>query len=248
MIKIVSSIAKFQTVSLKELDGVKLLNRIDTKFICGISTLPEILDEISQNYRILEIGGKSIMSYKTNYFDTAGFKMYNEHQNGKLNRFKIREREYTDSDVNFLEVKFKNNKGRTLKSRTLRSESLYQFTKDESIFLQSQSPFIPEELEFKLCNYYKRITLTNNIERVTIDFDMKFISNQGETISLPSLVIVEVKQKKKTMDSPVITILKKNHIRSNGFSKYCIGSMMLYNNLKSNRFKSKIQLINKLKN
>ena len=187
-----------------------------------------------------------IMAYRTNYFDTAGFKMYNEHQNGKLNRFKIREREYTDSDVNFLEVKFKNNKGRTLKSRTLRSESQNQFTKDEFIFLQSHSPFIPEELEFKLCNDYKRITLTNQIERVTIDFDMNFISNRGETISIPSLAIVEVKQKKRSMDSPAISILKKHHIRSIGFSKYCIGSMMLYNNLKSNSFKSKIQLINKL--
>jgi len=241
-----TSLARFKSVTLKELDGVKLLDRVDTKFVFSVSKLPEILNDISDDYRILEIDGRQIMTYRTTYFDTAGFKMYNEHQNGKLNRFKIREREYSDSDIKFLEVKFKDNKGRTLKSRTLRSESQNQFTEDEVIFLNSHSPFESQELEFKLCNNYRRITMTNQIERVTIDFDMNFTNNFGETISIPPLVIIEVKQGKRSMNSAVISILKKYHIRPQGFSKYCVGSMMLYNNLKSNAFKSKIQLLNKL--
>lgn len=241
-----TSLARFKPVTLKELDGVRLLDRIDTKFLFSISQLPEILNDFPDDYRILEINGRHIMSYRTTYFDTAGFRMYNEHQNGKLNRFKIREREYSDSDIKFLEVKFKDNKGRTLKSRTLRSESQDRFTEDEVIFLNSHSPFLSQELEFKLGNKYRRITLTNQIERVTIDFDMHFTGNQGETISIPQLAILELKQGKRSMNSPVISILKKYHIRPDGFSKYCVGSMMLYNNLKSNAFKSKIQIINKL--
>jgi len=241
-----SILARFKAVTLKELDGVKLLDRVDTKFMFSVSILPDILNDISDDYSILEIDGRHVMTYRTTYFDTAGFRMYNEHQNGKLNRFKIREREYSDSDIIFLEVKFKDNKGRTLKSRTLRSESQDQFTEDEVIFLNSHSPFASQELEFKLGNKYRRITLTNQVERVTIDFDMNFISNNGETISIPQLVILELKQGKRSMNSPVISILKKYHIRPDGFSKYCVGSMMLYNNLKSNAFKSKTQILNKL--
>ncbi len=241
-----SILARCKPITLKELDTVKLLYRIDTKFMFSGSKLQDILNDISDEYRILEIDGRRIMTYRTTYFDTAGFKMYTEHQNGKLNRFKIREREYSDFDIKFLEVKFKNNKGRTLKSRTLRSESQDKFTEDEVIFLNSHSPFESQELEFKLCNNYRRITLTNQIERVTIDFDMNFTSTLGETISIPQLVIIEVKQGKRSMNSAVISILKKYHIRPDGFSKYCVGSMMLYNNLKSNAFKSKIQILNKL--
>ena len=137
------------------MDNVKLFDRVDTKFICGISILPEILDDISKDYYILDIDGIKRMTYKTNYFDTAGFKMYNEHQNGKLNRFKIREREYMDSSIKFLEVKFRNNKGRTIKSRILRSESKDPFTNNEIIFLHNNSPFSPAELEPKICNGYR---------------------------------------------------------------------------------------------
>lgn len=241
-----TSLSGIQTVSLKELDGVRLMNRIDTKFICGVSLLPEILHEISDDYRILEIEGKHIMEYRTNYFDTAGFIMYNEHQNGKLNRYKIREREYSDSAVKFLEVKFKDNRCRTYKSRILRSERLKQFTNDELTFLHKSSPFVPWELEPKLCNGYNRITLTNQIERVTVDFNMTFSCARGDSISFPELVIFEIKQNKFSLDSPAISVLKRHNIRSSGFSKYCIGSMMLYKNLKSNRFKTKIQLLNKL--
>ena len=247
MNQIETSLQNFHPISLKEMDSVKLLNRIDTKFVCSVSSLPEILYEISADYRILEIEEKSIMTYKTNYFDTSGFLMYNEHQNGKLHRFKIREREYTDSNIKFLEVKFRNNKGRTIKSRMLRSDNNDSFTNDEIIFIHNNSPFSPEELEPKLWNVYNRITLTNQIERVTIDFNMNFNCLQKDTVSIPALAIFEIKQKKFSLDSSAISVLKKHNIRSNGFSKYCIGSIMMYNDLKSNSFKSKITLINKLK-
>lgn len=241
-----TSLSLFRAVSLKELDNVRLMNRIDTKFVCGVSLLPEILNEISDDYSILEIEGKRIMRYRTNYFDTPDFLMYNEHQNGKLNRYKIREREYSDSDAKILEVKFKDNRYRTYKSRIMISDRQDQFTADELTFLQKNSPFTPGELEPKLINGYNRITLTNQIERVTIDFNLNFNCPEGNSVSIPALVIFEIKQNKFSLDSHAISILKKHNIRSGGFSKYCIGSMMLYNKLKSNRFKSKIQLLNKL--
>lgn len=246
MLEVENSLSNFQPISLKEMDGVKLLNRIDTKFLCTKSQLSEILKELTNDYRVLEINGRKISSYKTTYFDTEDFRMYREHQNGKLNRYKVREREYLESDLKFLEVKFKNNKGRTLKTRVKRVNDESVFNAKELEFLEQKVPFSPSELDVQLRNKYKRITLTNQVERVTIDLDMSFRNNQGTLIEIPSLVIIEVKQEKFSLDSSVVSLLKKHRIRTNGFSKYCIGTMMLNEHLKSNTFKSKIKIINHL--
>lgn len=239
-------INQFNPISLNEMDGVKLLNRIDTKYVCSITKLSDILKDLTKKYRILEINDRRIMSYQTKYYDTVDFKMYNEHQNGKLNRYKVREREYIDSELNFLEIKFKNNKSRTLKTRVVRTKKLKWFSNNEVDFLDYKSPFTSDELELKLYNNFQRITLTNQIERVTIDFGLKFNNNNGKVGDLSFLAIIEVKQSKFSINSDVINVLKNHQVRSCSFSKYCIGTAMVYPKLKSNRLKSKFLLINKL--
>jgi len=239
-------IDQFSSISLKKMDNVKLLNRVDTKFLCPVGKIHEILHDLVSLYKVLEISDERIMSYRTKYYDTENFKMFREHQNGKLNRYKIREREYLDSDLKFLEIKFKSNKRRTLKSRIIKPENTQCFNNKEIDFLDYKSPFSSDELEVKLVNTFKRLTLTNGKERITVDFDLKFISANGNVGMLPSLVIVEVKQEKFSMESKVIQVLKEHGIRSASFSKYCIGATLVYTNLKSNRFKSKILMINKI--
>lgn len=244
--EIENALKGFQPISLPEMDGVKLLSRIDTKFLCTRSQLVSILSKLKMDYRVLEIDGKQLMTYKTIYYDTVDFRMYLQHQNGKLNRFKIREREYVESDLRFLEVKLKTNKGRTVKSRLKRPATENSFNNEELSFLGEKLPFSPLDLKVQLYNQYKRITLTNQIERVTIDFDMEFKSNNEQFVAFPEVVIIEVKQGKFTLNSPMVSLLKNLRIRNNGFSKYCVGTMMMHENLKSNTFKSKIQLINHL--
>ena len=51
------------------------------------------------------------------------------HQNKKLNRYKIRQREYLISDISFFEIKFKSNKGRTIKKRIKTKNCLWGRTK-----------------------------------------------------------------------------------------------------------------------
>jgi hypothetical protein len=104
-------------ISLEEMDGVKLMNRTDTKFTFSISVLPEIFQNLSQFYDVLEIYNKRIHEYKSLYFDTKKRKFYYDHHNQRVNRFKVRFREYVDSGLTFLEVKRKNNKGKTIKKR-----------------------------------------------------------------------------------------------------------------------------------
>ena len=240
------AINQFNSISLEEMDNVKLLDRVDTKFVCSIYKLSNLLQELSKTYNVLEIDGQRIMPYKTKYYDTYDFKMYKEHQNGKLNRYKVREREYVNSELNFLEIKLKNNKNRTLKSRIEKPINLDWFSNAETNFLDCKSPFSPEELEVKLYNTFNRITLSNQTERVTIDFNIRFEDRSGIQKSLPYLAIIEIKQTKNSVSSDIIKILKNHRIRPCGFSKYCVGASLIYSNLKSNRFKSKLLLISKL--
>ena len=93
------------------------MNRSDTKFTFSSQKLPTLLEKLIPFYNVLEINGKRLHSYKSLYFDTDNRKFYNDHHNRRVNRHKIRFREYVDSGLVFLEVKCKNNKGKTIKKR-----------------------------------------------------------------------------------------------------------------------------------
>ena len=53
-------INNFETISLDQLDKVKLLDRQDTKFVFNQAQLPSILEKIKPFYKILEIENCSI--------------------------------------------------------------------------------------------------------------------------------------------------------------------------------------------
>src|ERR1700749_1249511 len=99
------------------MDRVKLMNRTDTKFTFTSAQLEMVLSEVLENYFILEVDGKRISRYRTLYYDTFNYNLYTKHHNGELNGYKIRHRTYVESEIGFLEIKFKNNKGRTIKDR-----------------------------------------------------------------------------------------------------------------------------------
>lgn len=236
----------FGPISLSEMDSVKLMNRTDTKFLLTIQQLESILNEVQPHYRVLTIDGRALNSYETLYYDTQDFLFYRRHHSGKKNRYKIRKRKYVESNLTFLEVKFKTNKDRTIKDRT-KLQSI-----DETL-LQSELDFIENEthldlnFEPKLWNSFHRITFVSLEipERITIDLDLKFKNNERE-IFWQSVVIAEVKQERQNRHSPFMMALKKRLIRQESVSKYSLGAAMLYPELKSNSFKSKILKLKKL--
>ena len=65
-------------------------------------------------------------------------------------------------------------------------------------------------------------------------------------MALPHLAIIEVKQDSFSPQSDVARLLRRYSVRPTGFSKYCIGSSLLYPELKQNNFKSKLRLVEKL--
>ena len=236
----------FKKVALADLDKVKLMNRTDLKFCLHITQLPAILKAIQDDYSILEIKGETIFKYDNTYFDTPDNKMFLCHHNGRTNRFKIRVRNYVESNLNFLEIKLKNNKGRTIKDRVVRQEFKPVFTNTEMNFLEQVTPFIGLQLEAKIGSFFNRFTMVDNdfTERVTVDICPGFRNSEKEII-LDKLVVIEIKQNKSNNPALITKVLQEQKIRKQGFSKYCIGRSLLEENIKKNNFKPLLLKIRK---
>ena len=101
MQSVIEQLNKFESVTLKQLDSVKLQNRIDTKYIMTKAQLALLLEGIKNDQFVLEIDNTRIFTYRTVYFDTPDFQFYKDHHNGCVNRVKVRSREYVESKLCF---------------------------------------------------------------------------------------------------------------------------------------------------
>lgn len=222
------------------MDGVKLMNRTETKFAFHLSQLPIILEFLKQDYSVLEVNSNRVSRYESLYFDTDDLLLYTQHHNGRLNRYKIRQRKYVESGTSFFEVKFKNNKGRTLKNRIQEelTEDLNSGIKPK--FLSKHTPFSIHDLKPVVWINYNRITLVNKrqAERLTIDTGLEFVKGKDKT-GFQALVIAELKQESKT-NSPFLQIMKDLHIKEGSLSKYCMAIGNTYEEAKKNNFKQKL--------
>ncbi len=240
---------QFTPITLKEMDNsVKLMDRTDTKYTFHVDELGEVLKAAQKHYKALDIETHRISRYKTLYYDTADFALYNKHHSGKLNRYKIRHRTYVESKLGFLEVKFKNNKGRTIKTRIKEFDIPDLNANAANHFLQKSLPFNPSTLVPKIWINYSRITLVNkaSAERVTIDVNLEFQSAQ-QSKNLNHLVIAEVKQDSK-IASPFVSIMRERKIREGSISKYCFGIASIFDGIKKNNFKEKLLNLEKIQN
>lgn len=239
-------IDQFPSISLKEMDKYALMSRTDTKFVLHQEQLLSILKKIGDNYSVLEINNQRIMGYSSLYFDTAPKKFYHDHHNGKSYRLKIRMRKYLESDLCFLEVKQKDGRGNTNKNR-IRIDDFETSLSSHSKEFIKETVASDFDLSPSIWNKFNRITLVNRFEkeRVTIDLNLKFKINESEKY-FKNLVVIEVKQEGLNRQSPIIKALKKKRLTPFSISKYCIGMISLYSDLKYNQFKSKLLVINKI--
>lgn len=247
MESLIETLKKFDPISLEGMDNVKLLNRTDTKYMMPREKLEEVLNRLAPHYQVLDILGKRTNDYKTQYFDTKDFDFYSDHQRGKLNRKKIRYRKYLDSNLCYLEIKFKTNKDKTDKKRIKCADFELIFSEKSKNFIEGKT-FIPvDSIHPKLVNFFTRITLVHKRlkERATIDLNLHY-SNESDQKSLQNLVIAELKQEKFSAQSDFVKVMKEMKIYRSGFSKYCIGATLLYKHLKNNSFKPKLIRLNKL--
>lgn len=237
---------EFEKISLEEMDRVKLMDRVDLKFVFNEKMLPGFLHQVHNDYYSLEVAGTRMSRYETLYYDTPAYDLFNTHHNGRLNRFKIRMRRYVESDLNFFEVKYKNNKARTIKTRVKRDENSPAIEGNAEELLSTSANMAANDLVPKLWVNYTRITLVNRHEeeRLTIDLDLEARTEDGKSHLFDGLVIVEAKQT-KAHKTPFIKLLRDNHVTEGGMSKYCLAVYTLVDDIKKNEFKPDALAINK---
>lgn len=245
--KIKDTLSRFKPVSLERLNSLRLMKRMDKKYVFNINKLDELLNKIKDYYEVLEIDNEQIFEYQTDYFDTPNLETYLTHHNKRLNRYKIRLRHYVVNDKTFLEIKKKTNKKRTIKKRI---ESVKLDTvNDESLnFIKSNVNIETGNLTKSITNSFSRITLASfeTKERITIDFNLKLKLNENSK-QLTHIAIAELKSEREKARSAFANALKELKIYQRGFSKYCIGIALLQPNIKKNSFKEDLIFIKKLK-
>ncbi len=222
----------FEPISLSELNAkASFLKRIDKKFLLNADQFADVLGELKNDFKVLEIKGKKIFSYDNIYMDSDDYLFYNQHQDRKSSRTKVRTRYYIDSNLAYFEYKQKidwvTNKyryefpceehGFMTKGKKRFFEWVWQ-----SIYNEDKAPKISPSIQTK----YKRITLVKNdgSERLTIDFDIKtkdLRDKNNKEIDLKNLVIVESKSLNKECDSA--RIMEQHNIsEAKSCSKYSL--------------------------
>ncbi len=233
-----SILEQYDTISLDTTESIRLMNRIDNKYLLPVEKVCSLLTELQEDYFVLEIESKRFGQYHSVYYDTPDLRMFNTHIAKHYPRYKVRERTYSQNGLQFLEVKNKKPNGRTSKKRISLCSPEDCHTPADSM-VEAHTPYRMGDLAPQLYNYFDRITLVNKAltERLTLDFNLQFGSLKGEkTPVFERAVVVELKQDKRA-ESVVASRLRKENIRQCGMSKYCIGTLLLNHHLSFKSYK-----------
>ncbi|MDE4907698.1 polyphosphate polymerase domain-containing protein [Methanogenium marinum] len=244
-----AELERFEGITLEELKNsdAQLLNRKERKFLMTRDQFSELLTSLSGSYRVLEVNNSRMSGYSTEYYDTDSFLTYLQHHNGKANRFKLRVRHYLSSGDSYLEIKEKWNTGRTTKKRIQVANDAALSEPTPEAFLTSAFPYDYRAFHPVLTTDYTRVALVarNHPERITFDVNLSFHTDECE-YSYPDVVVGEIKHNCPLRESPAGAVLHTMGIRNTSFSKYCTGISLTKTEVKHNRFKKNLLLLDKL--
>ena len=243
-------LSSFKPIGLGEMEGVTLMNRVETKYVFSTLKLAFLLDNLSENYKVLDIGTVRAFPYHTTYLDTPELLFYTQQVRGKLNRHKIRYRWYESTGVSFLEIKKRTNKHRTIKWRIENKLSSNSLDRNATAFIREYLNYNLTDLKPVLINEFTRITLVGLElkERITLDYNLSFTSPEGNDSQLPFLAIAELKRERHNGQTPLYKTMREAGIQPCSFSKYCIGSALIRDMPRRNILKPNLLLINKIEN
>jgi hypothetical protein len=250
--QILNDLSAFSRSSLEDAKAMAFLNRFDTKFVFRADGVSDFLENIKNDYSILQIGDTVAQSYRTVYFDTPDLLCFNLHHNKRARRFKFRTRMYLSNGKIFNEIKQKQNTGKTLKFRQRRDEFAAEelphipplpVLTDLACFdehfaaLMHNNGYNIENLCPSLFVFFSRVTFLNKSfpERMTLDFDLRY-GYEGAEWSLYDTAIVELKREKGPERTVSQRYFRKIHKNPSGFSKYTIGISLTHKEAKKNRF------------
>jgi hypothetical protein len=237
-----SLLIQLEITKLEDLRQIAYNERIDTKYFFSFKLLPWLISEIKEHYKILKVEDSIVQPYKTVYYDTSNLKLYLDHHNGKLNRYKLRKRFYFANNLTYTEIKFKSNKGITYKKRISSDNNLDVLTPEDRMFFELNSDLKGVDLYPQATNFFNRITLISKYidERITLDFNLK-LQRKGKIADLGNLVIAEIKKSISSGETVIERKLIELGIRSSSFSKYCTAIAMIEDQTKNNNFKIRIK-------
>lgn len=241
-----------QPIGLEDMKSVRLMNRVDQKYMASVDILEQLLSRISDGYFVQHIDGCPLAPYRTLYFDTDDLRMYTMHHNQKLNRQKLRVRTYRSTNTTFFEIKNKDNKKKTRKVRIPIDVSMFDNCleiPEVYNFVNENTPYPISTLHACLENRFERITLVDKgmSERITIDSGISFHNRAtGIDADISPLLVIEVKHEVGAPMSDIERALHDLHILPRRMSKYCIGTALTDPSAKHNRFKPKLLFINKV--
>lgn len=227
-------------ISLCELEeSASFLTRKDRKYLLSTELLEKILPHFDTRAKVLEILGQRSFVYISHYFDTEDHHAYFRALHARPDRFKVRVRHYHDSDLNFLEAKTRDVYGRTVKHRLNRDDcAVPDFLPGETQWLAEHRQIgdTATDLQHCITTTYSRTTmvLPGQKGRVTIDNDLVFSERDGESISLPSFVILESKGAGHPTSAD--RLLWRYGVRPVSMSKFACGVSLLSPELPSNRW------------
>lgn len=242
-------LTQMRPITLEQMSDIRLMNRLDTKYVCSKQQLAQLLNLVQDEYYVQETLDNRIIPYCTTYYDTADHLMYNMHHTKRAKRMKVRVRTYVASNDTYLEVKNKNNHGRTKKKRiSVPSQENFRSTEGAHELVMRKTGLNLDRLNATVRNNFDRVTLVNNkkTERLTIDFNIRFHNIETSVDhGTDQLVIIELKRDGNVF-SPVTNILRDIHIHPTGFSKCCIGMALTDTSLRRNNFKPKLRNLQKI--
>lgn len=176
-----SILASLTPITLGETnDRASLQRRVDTKYLTNPVTVADLLAGLADSFQVLEIEGRRVFRYRSEYLDSPGRDAYRAHLQDRRRRYKCRVRHYVDSGESHVEVKLKGTRGETVKYRA--SQAADQSASGCASFLatcvtDAYGLRIDHRLRPVLEVEYRRITLVSRMssERVTLDNGMSFV-------------------------------------------------------------------------
>ena len=214
-----------------------LTNLAKQKYISSTKKVGNILFSLGNRFRVLNVGGKKVFSYRTLYFDTWNCCFFNEYLNESPLRHKVRLRETQNGNRCYFEVKVSDStKNQRLKQR-IAIESWECFKNNQSQELLKKGTGLTfDQITPILGCQFKRIVLIDDKaqQRVSIDLSPVFINpSTGVNVGVPELVIIETKRNTENADL-FAELIDSESAQKSDISRYMTG--MLATNPSTKRY------------
>jgi hypothetical protein len=239
---VAAAAALVDPIDLTELNALaELQTRVDRKYFVSAAAFRELIGELSDELRVLDIDGLRTFGYESVYFDTPELTAYRAHLQRRRQRFKARTRTYTDSGLTMFEVKLAGARGETVKQRLpYRADHRAELTDEALAHLgtalgEAYHQDVPAGMQPTLVTRYRRTTFVTRAgdARLTCDVGLVVEDGRHEVHDTGTHVLVESKSGGQR-GSAADRILRELGVHPASVSKYAVGVAALHPELPSN--------------